>query len=338
MILTSLNIDTSPIWGAMAIGGIGLTYSSSYALSNIIGTISIFFSDCHRIGDLIMLNLPEGSGGSQSQIQGTVDYVDLLYTKIKGFDGNYITVPNSYFATNVARVWRSSKMDNQMFYFFFSHLLTFNQYEEFKIKFQNLLLKYPELNKNESYLYFFYGDFSTVRCQCILTKSDKEISMKGPKFLHNLVGASQDRAETNPNNLADKIQQSKNKIKKVLKLNSKGGNSANNNVNTNNNNTSNIPNNDANNSTFNVKNVSTKNNSSAASSSFSVTIEDEDIKEKAEEEFMEEEEQKEHIQEELEEEIKGKRLFFKASQDFYVELHDWCKQNKYPPIETMLYT
>ncbi len=199
MIFTGLNVDMSPVWGGLAIGACGLAFASSVVLQNLIGTACIFVCGAHRIGDIITLNQTQASSAGLPQaIQGVVKRITPFYTYIYGYDSNYTIVPNGWFISNIARVWRSSDQMCQAFLFIFGSSITKKQIQDFKKKFRTLLDCFEELDANESYTWLQYGDFSTVRYQAVVYASNKNAYAQGPEFLYNMSLASSSRADCDP--------------------------------------------------------------------------------------------------------------------------------------------
>lgn len=81
----SLGIDVTSLVALLSVVSLAVSLAVQNVLSNVVGGVTLLGSDPFHVGDYVMI-------GSDS---GIVKEIGLQYTKIKGFNGELIYIPNS---------------------------------------------------------------------------------------------------------------------------------------------------------------------------------------------------------------------------------------------------
>ena len=88
MAFSSLGVDVTPLVTLGGVAGIAVAVASQDTLGNVVAGIIVMYDKPFASGDLVLLGGPEGDGG-------TVLTVGLFSTKVRTWDNNVITLPNS---------------------------------------------------------------------------------------------------------------------------------------------------------------------------------------------------------------------------------------------------
>jgi small-conductance mechanosensitive channel len=88
MALSSLGVDVTPLVTLGGVAGIAVAVASQDTLGNVVAGIIVMYDKPFASGDLVLIGGPEGEGG-------TVLAVGLFSTKVRTWDNNVITFPNS---------------------------------------------------------------------------------------------------------------------------------------------------------------------------------------------------------------------------------------------------
>ncbi len=89
-ILDIFGINITPLLAGVGIGGLALAFAAQKVLADVFGGISLLLDEAYFIGDRIKV----------ADLIGTVVDIGLRSTKIKTFDNNVVTVPNSVIANS----------------------------------------------------------------------------------------------------------------------------------------------------------------------------------------------------------------------------------------------
>lgn len=87
LILSNMGIDVMALLAGLGIGGIAFAFAAQKTIADAFGGVSIIFSRPFVIGDLITF--------SNGAYTGTVEDINLRYTKIRDLDKRLVIVPNS---------------------------------------------------------------------------------------------------------------------------------------------------------------------------------------------------------------------------------------------------
>lgn len=89
-ILDIFGINITPLLAGVGIGGLALAFAAQKVLADVFGGISLLLDEAYFIGDRIKVG----------ELVGTVTDIGLRSTKIRTFDKNIVTVPNSVIASS----------------------------------------------------------------------------------------------------------------------------------------------------------------------------------------------------------------------------------------------
>jgi MscS family membrane protein len=89
-ILDIFGINITPLLAGVGIGGIALAFAAQKVLADVFGGISLLLDEAYFLGDRIKVG----------DLIGTVTDIGLRSTKIKTFDNNIVTIPNSVVANS----------------------------------------------------------------------------------------------------------------------------------------------------------------------------------------------------------------------------------------------
>jgi len=84
-VLTIFGVNPTTVLAGASIGGIALAFAAQDSVKNLIGTFNIFLDKPFHIGDWVVI------GG----IEGTVEYVGIRSTRVRGVDTSIFQIPNS---------------------------------------------------------------------------------------------------------------------------------------------------------------------------------------------------------------------------------------------------
>jgi len=101
LFLQNIGYSVGSLLAGIGIGGAAIAFASKDVLSNLFGSIVIFFDRPFHIGDWIVV------GG----VEGTVETVGLRTTKVRTFANSLVTVPNQLFTTTPINNW--SRMEKR---------------------------------------------------------------------------------------------------------------------------------------------------------------------------------------------------------------------------------
>jgi len=90
-LVANLGFDVSSLLAGLGLGGLALAMASKDTLSNVFGSFTILVNGPYAVGELVTY-----MGHS-----GTVEVIGMRDTRIRRFDGNLVTVPNSLAPTSV---------------------------------------------------------------------------------------------------------------------------------------------------------------------------------------------------------------------------------------------
>jgi MscS family membrane protein len=99
IILQGLGYSVTSLIAGLGLGGAAIAFASKDALSNLFGSIVIFFDRPFQIGDWIEVGA----------VEGTVEEVGLRTTKVRTFANSLLTVPNMIFTTTSINNWSAMK-------------------------------------------------------------------------------------------------------------------------------------------------------------------------------------------------------------------------------------
>jgi MscS family membrane protein len=90
-LIANLGFNVSSLLAGLGLGGVALAMASKDTLSNVFGSFTILVNGPFRIGESI----------TYKDHSGTVEAIGLRETRIRTWDGNLVTVPNSLAPTSV---------------------------------------------------------------------------------------------------------------------------------------------------------------------------------------------------------------------------------------------
>ena len=91
LILNHSGYNVTSLLAGLGLGGLAFAMASKDYISNIFGGMTVFTDGSFRIGDRIRIG----------EYDGYIKEIGLRSTRLKTFDGTFVTIPNSHFTENI---------------------------------------------------------------------------------------------------------------------------------------------------------------------------------------------------------------------------------------------
>jgi MscS family membrane protein len=82
--LQNLGLNITSLIASLSIGGLAISLAASDTLSNLFGAVAVLADKPFRVGDRIKID----------QVEGVVESIGLRSTRVRGAEGNLISIPN----------------------------------------------------------------------------------------------------------------------------------------------------------------------------------------------------------------------------------------------------
>lgn len=151
LMIQNMGYSVGSLVASFGIGGAAIAFASKDMLSNLFGSVIVFFDRPFEVGDWILVD----------GIEGTVEEVGLRTTRVRTFANSVITVPNAKFTTDSINNWSRMRKRRISFTIGVTYDATPEQIEAGVKAVRKLIADDPAMNQDFSLVNFEgFGDSS----------------------------------------------------------------------------------------------------------------------------------------------------------------------------------